>query len=64
MTLTHTEVPEELASHGIGTRLVREVLDLVRADGDKVIPRCSFIVAYLRKHKELQELLSDPKDLE
>ncbi len=43
LTILHTEVPKELEGHGIGSALVRGVLDLARARGEKVIrnmPTC------------------------
>ncbi|MGA9854888.1 MAG: GNAT family N-acetyltransferase [Gammaproteobacteria bacterium] len=64
ITFMHAEVPEELSGHGIGTTLVRGVLDIARANGDKVIPICPFIAAYMRQHKETQDLLADPAYLE
>ena len=56
LTLYHTEVPPEIEGHGIGTRLVQGALDLVRADGLKVLPRCSFVSAFLKRHPEYQDL--------
>jgi uncharacterized protein len=60
ITFIHTEVPKELSGHGIGTALVRGVLDIARANGDKVVPLCRFVAAYMRQHKETQDLLADP----
>jgi uncharacterized protein len=59
ITLVHEEVPKELSGHGVGAALARGVLDIARANGDKVIPRCPFIAAYMRRHKETQDLLAD-----
>jgi len=64
ITFVHTEVPKELSGHGIGTTLARGVLDIARANRDKVIPRCPFIAAYMRKHKETLDLLADPAYLD
>jgi predicted GNAT family acetyltransferase len=49
--LDHAEVPPELEGRGIGGRLVRATLDAVRAEGAKVVPRCSFVAAWLRRHQ-------------
>jgi predicted GNAT family acetyltransferase len=57
ITFTHTEVPAALWGRGIGSRLVRGALEAARAEGLKVVPRCSFVTAYLRKHPELNDLL-------
>ena len=57
ITLVHTEVPEALGGHGIGSRLVRAVLEDVRARGLKVVPRCPFVTAWMGKHPEFNDLL-------
>ena len=59
VTMTHAEVPEALAGKGVGSRLARGALDLVRARGEKIVPRCSFIAAFMRKHPAYQDLLSE-----
>jgi len=57
MTFTHTEVPAALQGQGIGSRLVRGALDAARAQGLKVVPRCSFVSAYLSRHPEFNDLV-------
>lgn len=57
ITFIHTEVPDELAGKGIGSRLVKGALDQVRAEGLKVIPECPFVKAYIGKHSEYADLL-------
>ena len=58
VTLTHAEVPMELEGRGIGSTLARATLDAIRAEGSKVVPRCSFIAAFVRRHPEYQDLLA------
>ncbi len=48
----------ELEGRGIGSRLVSGTLDLIRGRGEKVIPACSFVAAFIRKHAEYQDLLA------
>ena len=57
--LTHTEVSPEYEGKGLGSFLARESLGAVRAQGKRVIPACPFIASYLRKHRELLDLV-DP----
>ena len=57
ITLTHTEVPAALWGQGIGSRLIRGALEMARANGLKVVPRCSFVSAYLRKHPEFNDMI-------
>lgn len=57
ITLIHTEVPEALEGHGIAGKLARFALDDARARGLSVIPDCSYIQTYLRRHPEDLDLV-------
>jgi predicted GNAT family acetyltransferase len=54
--ITHTETPRALRGHGIASELVQGALELIRADGHKVIAGCGFVVDYLNKHPEFADL--------
>jgi predicted GNAT family acetyltransferase len=56
VVITHTETPRALRGRGIASELVRGALDLIRADGRKVIAGCGFVADYLRKHPEFADL--------
>jgi predicted GNAT family acetyltransferase len=58
VTILHTEVPEALSGKGLGSELAKGLLDMIRARGEKVIPRCKFVAAFIGKHPEYQELVS------
>lgn len=58
ITFTHTEVPQELSGHGVGSRLARGTLEQVRDQGLKVIAQCPFIAAFIRKNPEFASLLA------
>jgi hypothetical protein len=55
ITLSHTEVPTALRGQGIASQLTRGVLEAAR--GLKVVPRCSFVAAYMSRHPEFNDLL-------
>jgi uncharacterized protein len=57
ITFIHTEVPPELGGKGVGSALIKGAIDLVRAEGLKVIPECPFFKAYIDKHSEYADLL-------
>jgi len=57
ITLSHTEVPAALRGQGIASRLTRGVLEAARARGLKVVPRCSFVAAFMSRHPEFNDLL-------
>jgi len=50
IVFTHTIVRPEFEGQGLGSRLARFVLDDAVARGDRIVPRCPFIAAYLRAH--------------
>jgi uncharacterized protein len=55
--ITHTETPRELRGRGIASELVKGALEIIRADGLKVVAGCGFVVDYLRKHPEFTDLV-------
>ncbi len=58
ITISHTETPVAVRGQGIASRLVAGALEIVRARGLKVIPRCPFVRAYMQKHPETDDLLA------
>ena len=59
LLLTHAEVPRELEGRGIGSLMVRGTLELIRERGEKMIPLCSFIAAFVRRNPDYQDLLAN-----
>ncbi|MBC7576179.1 MAG: N-acetyltransferase [Tardiphaga sp.] len=55
--ITHTETPPALRGQGIASRLVAGALELIRADGHKVIAGCSFVSDYLDQHPEVADMV-------
>ncbi len=56
-TLTHAEVPVPLRGGGIAGRLTGGALDLARAEGLKVVPRCPYVATFIDRHPQYQDLL-------
>lgn len=56
MDILSTQVPSELEGRGIASALTKHVLEYAREHRLKIIPTCSFTVAYLRRHAEYKEL--------
>ena len=54
--LNHAEVPTALAGQGVGTRLVRATLELIRSRGERMVPVCPFIEAVVRRYPEYADL--------
>jgi uncharacterized protein len=57
LTINHTEVPVHLRGRGIAARLVKGVLDIARAEKLTVVPRCSYVSAYIKRHPDYGDLL-------
>jgi uncharacterized protein len=56
LALDYAAVPAAFEGRGVGSRLVGAALELVRSRGERVIPRCSFVVAYMNRHPEFDDL--------
>ena len=59
LNLTHTEVPPEFEGKGVGTRLVKQTLEQIKAEGTKIIPSCPFIANYIDRNPEYKSLIAD-----
>lgn len=57
LTILHTEVPRAIEGRGLGTRLVRGMLDMARERGNKVVPLCGFVRAFITRNPAYADLL-------
>lgn len=57
IVFTHTAVPPAIEGRGVGTRLIRGALDLVRDQGLRVVPQCPFVRAFVDRHPAYRDLL-------
>ena len=57
LVLLHAEVPRALEGCGVGTSMVRAVLDEARREGLRVVPVCSFVGAVIRRYPAYADLL-------
>lgn len=55
--LTHTEVPKELEGKGIGSTLIRKVLEEIEQNNLTLIPMCPFVAMYIKDHPEWKSLV-------
>ena len=58
LLLQHTEVPSPLERQGLATKLTRTAVDFARANQLRVVPLCPYVLHFLRRHPEYQDLLS------
>lgn len=58
---THTGVPRAIGGQGVASKLIKTALDYARENNLKVVPLCSFVSVYLRRHPEYQDLVSSDR---
>jgi hypothetical protein len=56
MWMTHTGVPPAVGGRGVAAELVRVALAWADAQGHRVMPSCSYVDVYMRRHPETQKL--------
>ena len=58
-TFDHTVTPVHLRGQGIAAQLARVALDYARQQGWRVIPACSYIDAFIRRHPSYADLVDE-----
>jgi predicted GNAT family acetyltransferase len=57
----HTEVQPSMQGRNYAAILMHDAIEDVRATGKaKIVPVCSYVVRYMEKHPETQDLLLNP----
>jgi uncharacterized protein len=60
VTVLHSEIDPEFEGRGIGSALVRGMLDDIRRQEEKVLPVCPFVTSFLQRHTEYADLVWTP----
>jgi len=58
LILAHVEAPPQLRGTGAAGRLMSGTLELARAQGLRVVPRCPYAKAFIKRHPEFQDLVA------
>lgn len=58
IVVIHTEIDPEVGRHGLGSQLVKALLDDARRRNLRVVPQCPFVAEYVRTHPEYQDLVA------
>jgi predicted GNAT family acetyltransferase len=53
----HTVVPPQLRGQGVASKLAAAALEHARKNDWRVVPDCSYIDSYIRRHKEFADLV-------
>jgi predicted GNAT family acetyltransferase len=56
LIITHTFVPPELRGQGLAEHVVRAALEFARAENLRVVPQCSYVDVFFRRHPEFADL--------
>lgn len=58
LIVTHTEVPAAFGGQGLGSRLALGMFENARATGRRIVPACSFVADWARRHPEFSDVLA------
>lgn len=58
IVVTHTEVPPAFNGRGLGSQLAEGIFEIARASGRRVVPRCSFVATWARRHPDYSDVLA------
>jgi uncharacterized protein len=61
LVLVHTGVPHRMEGRGVATLLARAALEYARAQQMRVVPLCSFVQAFLKRHPEYMDVVETPQ---
>jgi predicted GNAT family acetyltransferase len=56
ISIYHTETPYQHRGHGHALQMVERGIADARAEGNKVIPSCSYVAAQFRRHPDWSDL--------
>ena len=60
VSMNRVYVPPPLEGRGIAGAITRYALDYSREQGWKVIPNCPYVAAWVKRHPEYQNLVTNP----
>lgn len=58
LVVSHTEVPRSLRGRGLGSQLAQALFDHARRHGERIVPACSFVADWARRHPEYADVLA------
>jgi predicted GNAT family acetyltransferase len=61
VAFTHTEIDPAYEGQGLGSALVRGLLDEMRERGAQVLPYCPFVKSWIQHHEEYADLVPADK---
>lgn len=59
VSFDHVVVPDAIGGRGIAGALTRHALDHARAEGWRVVPRCPYVRAWIKRHPDYRDRIAD-----
>ena len=59
ISIDHTLVPSQFRGRHIAEKLVLAGITDARAEGQRIIPRCSYVAVQFRRHPDWSDLLAE-----
>lgn len=56
--ILHVEAEDELRGSGAAGRFMQSLADHARAEGHRLSPRCSYAVAWFKRHRDYEDVLA------
>ncbi|QUD90671.1 N-acetyltransferase [Phenylobacterium montanum] len=58
LVIPHVETPQALRGHGVAARLMEGIVAHAREAGLKIVPVCTYAQAWMRRHREHEDILA------
>jgi len=58
VTMPHVEIDPDQRGKNLANILVRTALEDVRAQGERVVAQCPFVLAFLRRFREFSDIVA------
>ena len=55
--VTHVEADPALRGTGAASRLMEDIVAFARANDARIVPRCSYAVAWFKRHKDTADII-------
>ena len=56
LLITHVEAPPRLRGKGVASDLMHGIVDIARAEGQSLVPLCSYAAAWIRRHARHRDI--------
>ncbi len=62
LVISHTEVPRASRGRGLGSSLALALFEHARAQGERIVPACSFLDDWASQHPEYGDVLAGGRE--